>query len=1122
MRSSSEQEDRQAKHAKPEQNDKDNSPKQSDESLSTRNLEKSKRHATSTITNPTQKRKVTQATNLRFGQSTSILMALDTNKAAKFAMQPEGILKNSAPNRKSASCIAAVIKENEYINDEIRLNRNQRRKSAAPILMGLRSTSRNPYYNKYNDESGNNTKDIRKHKDFSKETSSENKELQILKTEKFLHDPVTSKASQMTFGLSTLIVSGKEKTRPKDKSRRQNNHTKLSKSELLPLGSEVARTAKSKRKYSLFENDNECEAPEGNHDIVEPADSEVTFKENFSIKPKTKVSQQSSNDSGETSGRSTKKRRTESEGTFNKKSIVMDILGQISCSNGVILCDKSKSFISRQDKKRENSKNSMDNESILKTVDFESINNFYNNRRKMYRSPQCPEAHKSKISLTSPISDFASIILSPDQIAHNRRALRQIRCAALQEVPKHLISQVRDSNINFLSPENLQKSLQKMSKLISLPSRRERAIDAHESDKACDATWDGELSSHSSDYLSEVPFLSQETIEDHSTETYVKGETFNEEKAIDNDQQLSSIEQYKMKLRPRRAKIDGSKASDQGLGDHILVESKLKKMNAKDNTRRRMRGYANSTIENIPSDKNPRYPDEFGSKFKTKDIIVDNVDILSVIREVDRGLAQGFRMLLNAKNESHDHDSVPRSSPSLAQNSEIHGSIPTDCNPSEVDDECQNPLVDFETQLLLSSASEIIARPIPVKIESDVQKIYSTIPNEVALPLNQPKKLGKGASSMDAYQPSLGKSCDQANQIQQQAKQSPVTILRPDFFRLVVVSTPTSFKHGDSKVVFDVVEAERIIQKFPKENSECLMDDQKSGKTKCLIYGEQYKKKDRPLRVSFGEVVVQEIPSHKESHTRNCELVDYAKCCHQKEAGTVIPQKVCNNWNQSDIAYLREAVAVTSPTSSCFWETVAALIGRHADDCRTQWFELLKTPNGKKGKMTPKGRDTEEENGNDDIFQSTPYRLSDHGGEIHSWLTLNAPDGISSTPIKNSGRKFVGKYQEESPDSCFDHIRDSPLMKRTGYKTYIKGLTQEQKMTKSKRQKRVIKSVVDVDSRIKALDKVIVIDEQMDAGGSLNLKGYKVDLQFRIDSDLEDMGIDPETDDLSDSSELVR
>lgn len=147
-----------------------------------------------------------------------------------------------------------------------------------------------------------------------------------------------------------------------------------------------------------------------------------------------------------------------------------------------------------------------------------------------------------------------------------------------------------------------------------------------------------------------------------------------------------------------------------------------------------------------------------------------------------------------------------------------------------------------------------------------------------------------------------------------------------------------------------------------------------------------------------------------------------------------------NGWTPTSITLLKKAYGTIDPLASNFWGKVAETVGgKTGEECRDKWFELFNV-NDTKSKLSSRSNTlhigSEDEQNEDDIFNSTPYR--ENRMKIHfdsssqSRKPLSRLSDILASPI------FHRLNAKNKVDGNVDGETDTPRRFRSQYKSYVK------------------------------------------------------------------------------------
>ena len=295
-------------------------------------------------------------------------------------------------------------------------------------------------------------------------------------------------------------------------------------------------------------------------------------------------------------------------------------------------------------------------------------------------------------------------------------------------------------------------------------------------------------------------------------------------------------------------------------------------------------------------------------------------------------------------------------------------------------------------------------------------------------------------------------------------------------------------KSGGRKVRFtneDALEAsscdESDIEEVPKQSKAAAAEEGKrrsareSKKTDRFTVDQWNKSTNKKVELKNGDALevtsYDKSDSDSDSEPLNQLLAGYKKLLKPKamSESTKSSQAPQNNsaqansnatsttladqWSNKELSILRNAQNSIDPTSSSYWEEIAALIeGKSASECREKWFSLVATPRGRmpkdKNKQPASTANTKAElprpaihdasfDDEDDLFQSTPMRealLDVQNNQLSK--NLNQCSFFGSVGLSPFIQATTNK-QEPGTTSLND--------RRTGYKTYIDKLRKDLK-----------------------------------------------------------------------------
>ena len=232
-------------------------------------------------------------------------------------------------------------------------------------------------------------------------------------------------------------------------------------------------------------------------------------------------------------------------------------------------------------------------------------------------------------------------------------------------------------------------------------------------------------------------------------------------------------------------------------------------------------------------------------------------------------------------------------------------------------------------------------------------------------------------------------------------------------------------------------------------------------------------------------------------------------------------------WTDDDIQKLKNAYCIVNPMSSHFWYDIASqLPGKSAEECRSMWFSMIKTPcnksliSAKKSVLQKaRGADLDDSFGSgDDIFDSTPFRVLFHvdsetkklpnsnrrsGGRVRFSLEFDSPIVKSDDEVNES--MIDGKYGDgnnnEFIDDPYEIYNSSPIICRANTKGYLQKLKAGWKddigsklHTTKKKPRQKIRALLNMDDAMArdVMDSIDVGDVHMNGvlspGGTLHIQ----------------------------------
>lgn len=167
---------------------------------------------------------------------------------------------------------------------------------------------------------------------------------------------------------------------------------------------------------------------------------------------------------------------------------------------------------------------------------------------------------------------------------------------------------------------------------------------------------------------------------------------------------------------------------------------------------------------------------------------------------------------------------------------------------------------------------------------------------------------------------------------------------------------------------------------------------------------------------------------------------DTQKTCEVRTEKMIEEEVDKDGWTATSISLLKKAHSTIDPLTSNFWGKVAETVGgKTGEECRDKWFELSNV-NDAKPKLSSRSKGlpiaSDDEQNDDDIFNSTPYRENRMKIHLDSSCSSRKPlsrlSDILSSPIFNKLNTM--KKMEGSVDGD----DESPRRFRSQYKSYVK------------------------------------------------------------------------------------
>ena len=240
---------------------------------------------------------------------------------------------------------------------------------------------------------------------------------------------------------------------------------------------------------------------------------------------------------------------------------------------------------------------------------------------------------------------------------------------------------------------------------------------------------------------------------------------------------------------------------------------------------------------------------------------------------------------------------------------------------------------------------------------------------------------------------------------------------------------------------------------------------------------------------SLDEVSQKTEKSEPPNVLNTCREHDHDLLSNGKMDNT---QSEPRKWTDDMIKSLKVAHSKADPTSISFWQDISRMVGeRSAEECRDKWFDFSGSPSRKTkktGKNSSKAKVSNrvEEKDEDDLFSSTPMKLSNPGllklpsskQKIDAKAsTFNKVVDLFSSPLLNRRKK-----PEKNCDSS-----EKKLFFRPQYKSYLNdirigrvgGISKITRVNKNDKQRHIRASVDDGDYEA---------DASLSPGGTLRVK----------------------------------
>ena len=197
-------------------------------------------------------------------------------------------------------------------------------------------------------------------------------------------------------------------------------------------------------------------------------------------------------------------------------------------------------------------------------------------------------------------------------------------------------------------------------------------------------------------------------------------------------------------------------------------------------------------------------------------------------------------------------------------------------------------------------------------------------------------------------------------------------------------------------------------------------------------------------------------------------------------------------WTDDMVKSLKVAHSKADPTSISFWQDISRMVGeRSAEECRDKWFDFSGSPSRKTkktGKNSSKAKVSNrvEEKDEDDLFSSTPMKLSNP-------VLLKLPSSKQKIDAKASAfNKVVDLFsspllnRRKKPEKNCDSS-EKKLFFRPQYKSYLNdirigrvgGISKITRVNKNDKQRHIRASVDDGDYEA---------DASLSPGGTLRVK----------------------------------
>jgi hypothetical protein len=751
----------------------------------------------------------------------------------------------------------------------------------------------------------------------------------------------------------------------------------------------------------------------------------------------------------------------------------------------------------------------------------------------------------SPVRAESPVHDLSNIIFSPDHISNNRRALKRKRSEALLHSDLHLITRIRDGDDSFLSDGDSKSKSEAKFLLVPqrLPYLRPRkhigtAFDDHEGNSVRKLAAEVSGGTAAGIFFGGAAKSSQE-LEELSRQHRQPAST------VRDPPQMTQSSTNSRGRKSKRIKL----ISDQ----NQITDSKATDIVKCANTRRvrdREKKSSKKAKKNRSSKETPPVEKYSCPTFHPASLHPEIVAMAAEIR-ISPLIWRRFTRSMSSKPSKKDIQpcsSSPVKTPLVSCRSILCGSSSstrvvdyehlTTCNDKGSNGAAPRPETCMGTKEEASDGKSQARASHPT--EEDRAESINVPADNITL-CGQAEHMkstnGKNKIIFDVHEAGRSpKPCIKKGEAETRLTRSKSLLKDPD----PTMWSSTGPAKSEEKVVYDI-QCAQAIHLFPNE-PEGEMENSATGTSLSKIC----QVTAQPAQLSKQQLLVTEKGriSIKKRSTRRVSFgpnIKEARPVTTKKSGTFkISESVSNSkiparqgeehaevWTAKDTLSLRKAVTATDPTSNLFWENVANITTKSVAECQEKWFALLKTPNKtpnsqRKGGSTPKAK-SEVYAGDDDIFQSTPFRTATDADddEPENWPQIMLPEDVDTSPIRNSGKKRRGTPNpQKQTDDCFGHIRDSPLMETKGFKRYIKGIAQEHKKSRQAQKEYESKHLNVGEQTTACSTKSSFHVGDLGMGGYLDPRGYKVCVQGPSESDLEDhMGFDLDADDESGASD---